>query len=1160
MEASTNLESYSCRESFKQITNCKGVLAPIAEKSCRNFETKTKNPVNVSQRLHYFAIGHAFKQLDTEQLFRLEFSEEQKKKVPTRYCALTKKQFPAEERLKTVLGNIRNINSHYAHDFSQLRLDVVGNDISQLLRESFEVAALMVYLDLNGLTLQQHEANPIGEGLLVGFLCERFFPLSDEAKRNPIEENAALSEYIKVREQFRRLPLLDAIEELLFVEVKEGFEWPPYGEHRLLTVERGRYLSFNACLFLLTMFLYRSEANQLISKVKGFKRNDDDEFRSKRNIFAFFAKKFTSQDVNSEENDLIKFRDMVQYLNKYPTCWNGALEEPEKYPEMVETLHEAVIEKEIKRAYPLHDDDGRVKDELRSIDYDTFVGYARYHLWGIGDISSITTEDRRRFTYAMEAHPELINARKTLRDLQYSSRPDTRKIENEERNIKWLVRENKLNPTTEKLQARIANSTLLPSYGRNQDRFMEMAARFLGEKGYFGVDAQFRMYQFYDTDEQNEDLERLKAELPKREYDKLKFHDGRLVHFDTFANHLKRYPEWDTPFVISDNSIQVKIIGLDGVAFTVVVQRAAMVYLLTHALQQGNMVDAGKRILYGYFMEQRKEQQQGLELLQATTSILPEKKTELKKLLPKRLLHHYSPAVVSGQQKESTRAMLLTDAVAREERYQRLLQEATANNRREEFVKRNKGKQHKLQLVRKAWNLMYLRDAYRQQVEASGEHHKRYHITKEEYNDFCRYMFAFDEVPQYKPLLMDMLSQKGFLENEELREMLERASSLSDLFEMTIERYRHWLKDNDTEQDRSERYSLEGYNSGEDNRKMIGGELLYLNLSHFIAFLTQKDIVKKDENGKIIFDMLANRVYLIDAYYYKDKLEDAERKTYKKLFNQLNTARLEDTLLYEIAMQYLHADPTIHQQARTSVEDILAQKVVFHVKEKNGKLLYQLEVPFKQLDRYAELLYHKMEQEEDPKSKGTSFLSNIVGYIQKVRNEKDIKDIAEHLYRGKFTLDDLHKVDQHIIRSSVTFTNLHLALEEYFTIKESRVIKKDNRIDFTEIESLKKYYSSMVRNKAFHFGVPQDSYSRTTLDIEAKFIANEVKPLHAESYRLLPRSVRDVCDVLLKVNHNSYFNPRERDGKKRRSEAEQQFFAEVVQNTQPSKRSISLRR
>lgn len=1151
MDTSTNLETFNCKESFKQIANQKGTIAPIAEKSCKNFDVKKRNRDSARHRLHYFAVGHAFKQLDTELLFRPEYNDEQKRKVVTRYGALQQQRFPSIERLMSVLSSIRDVNSHYVHDFGKLKLEVVGEDIAQLLRESFELAVLMVYLDLNGLTLQQHEANPAGERRLVSFLCEKFYPLSDDAKRATDAGNAALEEYKRIREAFRQLPLRDALEALLFVEVKESFDWMLYGAHKLFVVEKGRYLSFNACLFLLTMFLYRSEANQLISKVKGFKRNDDDEFRSKRNIFAFFAKKFTSQDINSEENDLVKFRDMVLYLNSYPTCWNRALEEPENMPEMVETLREAVVRKELSRAYP----ENGSKDK--------FVTYAKHYLWGIGSTEGIAPEEKKRFKYEIETHPKLIDAKNKLRDLQFSSRPDARKIEKEQRNVNWLTRENKLNPATDKLLKRIASNTLLTSYGRNQDRFMEMATRYLAEKGYFGADAQFRMYRFYDTEEMNEEVERLKVELTKREYDKLKYHDGRLVHFVTFADHLKRYPEWDTPFVISDNSVQVKMVGLNGAEFTVVVQRAAMVYLLCHALQQTKVEGTGKSMLYGYYMEQRKEQQQGVELLQEAQNILPEKKTELKKLLPKRLLHHYSPAVASGERKESTLSMLLTDAVRREERYQRLLQEATDCNRREEFVKRNKGKQHKLQFVRKAWNLMYLRDAYRQQVETSGEHHKRYHITKEEYNDFCRYMFAFDEVPQYKPLLRDMLDQKGFLDNDELRTMVDGASSLTDLFEMAQERYSRWLQDNDAVQNRTDRYTLEGYNNPQENRKMIGGELLYINLSHFIAFLTRKRFVKRGDNGALTFDTLANVEHLIPAYYYKERLEQAERKTCKKLFNQLNTARLEDTLLYEIAMQYLHADQVIHQQARTSVETMLTQDVVFDIADKQGSLLYQLEVPFKKLDSYAELLYHKMDQEDDPRSKGTSFLANIVGYIQKVKYEKNIKDImiiADHLQRKKLTLDDLHKVDQHIIRSSVTFTYLHMALEEYFIFTNRHEIKKDNRIDFSEIEGMKEYYKPIVRNKAFHFGIPSESYSLLTDRIEAKFIEKEVKPKNAESYQLLPRLTKGVCDVLIKVNHNDYFSPKERDSKKRRAEAEQRFFAENVQRAQPAKLSISIRR
>ena len=74
------------------------------------------------------------------------------------------------------------------------------------------------------------------------------------------------------------------------------------------------------------MFLYKGEAEKLISKIKGFKRNEDKKENSKRNIFTFFSKKFSSQDINSEEAPLIKFRDIIQYLNRYPVVWNHEIE------------------------------------------------------------------------------------------------------------------------------------------------------------------------------------------------------------------------------------------------------------------------------------------------------------------------------------------------------------------------------------------------------------------------------------------------------------------------------------------------------------------------------------------------------------------------------------------------------------------------------------------------------------------------------------------------------------------------------------------------------------------------------------------------------------------------------------------------------------------
>jgi len=1146
--------AYCRNESFKGIATLKGTVAPIAEKSWRNFDLKSRNPVNVRQRIHHFAVGHTFKQLDTEKIFGVMLNERSKKKEATQLLALQEGNFTFWEKLKKVVESIRHVNSHFVHDFTPLALDAVGAEVVTFIRESFELAVVQTYLSLREKTSQQRNDNPYTERDLVNFLCQCFYSLNDEAKGKDVDEDSALGNYKQARATFSELTFAEAIDSLLFVEATEEFEWKLFDNHRLFMVAQGRYLSFHACLFLLSMFLYKSEANQLISKVKGFKRTDDDEFRSKRNLFTFFAKRFSSQDVNSEEVSLVRFRDLVQYLNHYPTCWNGEMELEPQHPEMVDPLREAVIRMEIARSYPINGGNER------------FVTYVKYQIWGERMLGkhikkeymhcSFTQDEIDCFNYEIETPAVLIGERKKLKELNEANCPDFSAIKKVDDGIKKLEKKGGLNPTTVKLKARIAQNTLTASYGRNQDRFMEMATRYLAEQRYFGADAKFRMYQFYASQEQNEELDRLKEPHTKKEYDQQKFHQGQLVHFDSYAAHLERYPEWDVPFVVSDNAIQVQIEISDSICFKVVVQRSLMVYLLDHALQCDRVEGAGKVLLTDYHHAQRTEQAAGLGKLSQTSEISAADKRELKKLLPKRLLHGYSPPVSSGVAPCSTLSLILSNAEDREKRYEALKNQAEDNGRLVEFCNRNKGKQHQLQFVRRAWNLMYFRQAYLQQVEASGEHHKRYHITKDEFNDFCRYMYAFDELPRYKDYLRELLDGKGFLENEEFRTLFEAAGSLGDLYHNTKRSYTRWLSQNDTPVARDGRYHLEGY------KGMLGGEMFFVNLSHFTTYMEGRGLVRRGANGEILHRVLGNVQHLIPAYYYKDKLEPKEYRSCGKLYNQLKHAKLEDALLYEMALRYLHSSQTIRQNAATGVAEMLTQDVVFDIADALGKHLYQLVIPFKKIDVYAELMSHKTEQ-EDSKHR-TSFLSNIVNYIGKVASHKDIKDVAQHLRERRLTLDDLNKVESHIMTSSIRFTSLNMALEEYFVYSEKLEVKKENRICFDDINGLKPYYTSRARSKAFHFGVPDSSYEDICRGVEAAFVNNEVRPACAASYGLLSLPIRNVCFVLLKGNHGNFFNWKERDGRKKIADAKQRFFTEVVAGTisgSPKKiRSITLER
>ena len=87
------------------------------------------------------------------------------------------------------------------------------------------------------------------------FLYEKFFPLDVDKTKSGNEIPDALKEYIQIREYFKSLPKDKAIESLLFVNVDSGFDWILYGTHPVFRITEGAYLSYHACLFLLSLFL-----------------------------------------------------------------------------------------------------------------------------------------------------------------------------------------------------------------------------------------------------------------------------------------------------------------------------------------------------------------------------------------------------------------------------------------------------------------------------------------------------------------------------------------------------------------------------------------------------------------------------------------------------------------------------------------------------------------------------------------------------------------------------------------------------------------------------------------------------------------------------------------------------------------------------------------
>lgn len=1100
-------ELLHARRRFSEIFSNKGNLGPIAEKAHRNFKIINKHPISIKERVFNFCIGHAFRNIDKD-VFAHKLNEEMECLEATQYLCLQKDFFTFKDELFTLIGDVRNINSHYVHEFDKLAISNISLPILSFLREAFELASLLTFLKERNLNYQEFEENKYAKDDLKKYLCDKFFINETHQKQ--------------VRDKFLLLPFKDAIDYLLFTDVHEDMVWNIQDVHPIFTIKKGRYLSFHACLFLLSLFLYKDEANLLISKVKGFKKTED-KFHFKRDIFTFFSKKFSSQDINSEEKYLIRFRDIVQYLNHYPTYWNANLEPKRLNPTMADALEKHIIETEIFRSFPKYKDNAK-----RNLFLFYAVGQlfrAKKHLFDFHELS-ISEDDKRSFSYEINSSPRLKDIDLKLRQLNKKDLTFKERKEKETLEKKKYEEKGKSNPVKEKLLERIRTEQLMKSYGRNQDRFMEMAVRFLVEEKYFGAEAEFSLYEFYTTDEQNEGLKDKKLKLTKKEYDALKYHQGKLVHFCTYDNHLKNYPNWDNPFVIENNAFKLKITLSDGTKKLFSLQRKLLIYLLEDALytQQETLENKGKILLEDYYLKALSVDFEAAQaVIKKQTTISAEQKSSFKRILPKRLLYHYHPAIHHIEVNYNPFIKILEDTEQQEQRYQLLHAKAKSLDLENEFVRKNKGKQFKLRFIRKAWQLMFFKDTYKQQAEEYG-HHKSFHISKEEFNNFSKWMYAFDEIPAYKDYLDRLFKAKKFYLNEDFYHLFDSSVSLEELYQKTKLQFSNWIKDTIPSHQTKEKYTLTGY------KDILKKDIIYINIAHFIEYLEVNGYIKR-VNNIISYKALDNIRYLEKSYYYKDVLAKEEYKTAGKLYNKLKNSKLEDALLYELALRYLYVDKTIVNKAKTHIARILNSDITFDIKDGNNKHLYNLIVPFSQLESLAVLFQHKIEQENDPKNKRTSFLANINKYLLTPNQKKDIKNIA-HSYNLSLQLryEDLIKIYNHIIAGSVKFSKVEMKLEEYYILKNQLTLSPNsNFIDIDEIKDakgnneFKKLYKSLIRNKVYHFGMPEEEYEKTIKTIEYNFIKHEIKPLGITSFEQLSVVEKDICRFFMSMIHDNLF-------------------------------------
>lgn len=1084
---------------FAEIFRNKGNVGPLSEKAQRNFEIIKMNPVSIIDRVHYFCVGHAFKNID-KSVFCFKLDTEKETLLPTQFELVFKDCFTFNESLSKIIKNIRNLNSHYVHTFDELMVNNYDFKVISFLKQAFELSVLITYLNEKEISyatfLEKKDSS-----LLTKSLCDKFFPNKEHQKEE--------------REIFLKLNIQDAIDSLLFIEVKEDIEWKIYNEHKVFDIKPGKYFSSNACLFLLSLFLYKDEANQLISKIRGFKRTED-QYSYKRNIFSFFSKKFTSQDINSEEKHLVRFNDIIQYLNHIPTPWNKYLSPELLNPSMTTALERHVIETEIFRSFPTYSN---------GVEHQAFLLYAVQTLFedkiGLFNFEkyNLSEKEIRDFEYEINTSPELKDIDEKIKT--YKNKNLSKKQTDDLKNLKYKSSKlvNEPNQKKEKLKSRIREEKLLSSYGRNQDRFMDIAILYLAENNYFGAEAQFKLYQFYNTDEQNNFTEK----LPQKELDKKKYHQGKLIYFSSYSSHFKRYPHWDTPFVVENNAVQVKININNNEEKLFSIQRKLLLYLLDDALfnSEKPIENGGKRLLEDYYLNHLSvDFEKAKDIISNSDSITDSEKTEFKKLLPRRLLYNYNPSSNKGN-KNNPFLNILESAIQQEGRYQLLLANAKRLNLEEEFLAKNKGKQFKLRFVRKMWHLMFFSETYKKRALQYG-HHKSFNITKEEFNSFCKWMYSFEEVPEYKQYLERLFESKHFFENNTFKRLFKKAPSLDFLYEGTKILAEEWIQNKDFESLNSSSYKLDNYLENKTLDKVV----VYINISHFISYLELKNKLERDSNQHIKFKALENSHFLNQEYYYKSKLTKEEYKSNGKLFNKLKTQKLEDCLLYELAMKYLYIDESVIKIPKDNVAKILKSKLSIKIKDKNKKHLYNLIVPFNKIVSLAVLIKHKNEQEVEYND--DSFLAKISIYLANPGSEKDIKLIAKDFNsKGKvLNYEDLHKINNHITSTSLMISKVVMGLEQYFIFDNRTFIPEGkNHINIKDIGNHKiheSYFKNNIRNKAFHFSVPVNGgYKSAIAKIEQKFIKEEIKSKNYTSYESMAPEHKMMARLFIQLIHDN---------------------------------------
>ena len=1154
---------------FNELFENKCNLCSISEKAFRNLQLKVsrfskdnakKNYICDNTKLqpsavHYFAIGHTFKNFDVNDVFEMKVDGNSLNKTATKFRHLLDTKDNREngffdiDRIFKLIQDIRHINSHYIHDFENIAIDDSDN-LFIFLKESFELASLNV----SGIIGKEDQNKK-----LANFLYDKFH-LS-------IKKNSTKDE---------------CIEDILFIDnTKEDkkTEWTLKNGKKAFDINPNKYLSFYACLFLLSMFLYKDESNLLISRIKGFKRNGTEKEQAKRNVFTFYSKKLSSQDIDSEESDLVKFRDIIQYLNKYPYAWTKAYNDKEISREFKDKFIKNILKFEIERAL-LNNDKNRfyfIKDEEK----EAFYLYTMYQVWGLDKSKfkkmSFTLSQIDNFNNVITHSLKIQGILKEQKELIKKYGKFDKKVKDLETKLKTAIKTDKVNAEKEikargkeigmpasfeieKIKTRFYNGKLFNSYGRNTDKFMKYATRFLAENKFFGEEAKFKCYKWFTSDEQNVDIIKLKGSLSKKEFDSLKYHQGRLIEYIKYSDFLEKKEHNYIPFVIQNNAIQVKI-TIDGFERILSIQRKLMVNLLHYALSDyssqkkssdplsnRSINNLGLDLITSYYKEYKNDFNNGIEYLKQIEEIDTNKFSNLNKLFPKRLLHNYSSNYEYKAPEISVNKQFLEKTKEQNKKYNELYEEAKNKDILEDFLKKNKGKKYKLDFIKKAWNQMYFKEIYLEQTNIAKSHHKGFNITKEEYNDFCKAMYSFngyDDV--YKKFLTDLFKSKKFLDNQEFKTLFNDSECLEDLYIKTIKAYEKWLDNSSHIKNTEEKFKLNCYKFINEPNKHI----LYINISHFLSFLKKQNKINVKNNQIRYILLYQHKSVLIQEYYLDYKFINKNDKASLRLFNKLNDIRFEDVLLYEIAIWYFELDKTTVK----NLKNIDVRKIY------NSDITYKFNkisvvVPFKKLLDFELWLNRDYEKSKSKKNNGT-YITKISTYLDILEKEiktsytncheskrVDLNDLTEvmnsYSENKTLSLDSFYKFNTHLVNNARKFSRIWLVLEEYYIKKYDKdlnIIFKDHRIEYEELEFLKNYKRKSsknmrdMRNAAFHINIPMNySFHLAIKMIGKRFIQEEIKTL-PKSVSVLSKDIQSVCGEFINILYPIKYSKSDSDCK-----------------------------